>query len=296
MNQDEPHPGRPLQFSLRSLLWSTAAVAVIVVMGKWWGVGGALFAAWILALTTAYMREYLQFEVTFPLLVLSAFVGGCLILPGISSREVHPRNSCVNNLKQIALGVLNYDDAKGSLPPSYVVDDEGRRMHSWRTLILPFIEGGNVYDAYDFDEPWDGPNNSKLAINIGMFICPSDPPTSAAQCNYVAVVGPGTLWPDGKTMSLAEVAKRDGLSSTIMLVEICDSGITWPEPRDLDIRTMVKSINAGKGLGISSRHAGGAFVAFANARIEFLSEDTLAKTLQAMLTVDGGEVIDEDDF
>ena len=80
MNQDEPHPDRPLQFSIRSLLWLTAAVAVIVVMSKWWGVGGALLAVWILALTTAYLRDRARLETTIGLMVLSIFACGSLLL------------------------------------------------------------------------------------------------------------------------------------------------------------------------------------------------------------------------
>ena len=35
-------------------------------------------------------------------------------------------------------------------------------MHSWRVLLLPYLDRSDLYKAYDFTEPWDGPNNRKL--------------------------------------------------------------------------------------------------------------------------------------
>ena len=45
---------------------------------------------------------------------------------------------CVNNLKQIALALHNYEEVYKVLPPAYTVDAQGRPLHSWRTLILPY--------------------------------------------------------------------------------------------------------------------------------------------------------------
>jgi hypothetical protein len=57
-----------------------------------------------------------------------------------TSREAHPRAVCANNLKQIGLGILNYESYHGFLPPPYLANDQGRPIHSWRVLILPFVE------------------------------------------------------------------------------------------------------------------------------------------------------------
>ena len=63
-----------------------------------------------------------------------------------------------------------------SLRP-YVADATGRPMHSWRVLILPFLEQQSLYEQYDFREPWDGPNNIQLLGNMpDVFSCPSRSP------------------------------------------------------------------------------------------------------------------------
>ena len=73
---------------------------------------------------------------------------------------------CSNSLKNISLALQNYHDTYRTFPAAYVPDKDGEPMHSWRVLILPYIEERNLYDKYDFTEPWDGPNNSKLLADM----------------------------------------------------------------------------------------------------------------------------------
>src|SRR5262245_44041648 len=140
------------------------------------------------------------------------------------------RMQCSNHLKQIGLALQNYHDVYQSLPPAYIADRKGRPMHSWRVLILPFIEQKALYDRYNFNEPWNGPNNSKLHNEIvHVFSCPSRPDKQPrTETSYVAVVGPQTMWPDDKTVGMA--AALDGTSNSIMVVEVANSGIHWMEP------------------------------------------------------------------
>src|SRR5262245_6205217 len=63
------------------------------------------------------------------------------LLPSIrSGGEAARRAQCTNNLKQIALALYNYEQEHKVLPPAYTVDATGRPLHSWRTLILPYLE------------------------------------------------------------------------------------------------------------------------------------------------------------
>ena len=71
-------------------------------------------------------------------------------------------------------------------------------MHSWRVLILPCLQELALYDQYDFNEPWDGPNNHKLAGQIpSMYRCPSSnsPVGASLATKYLAIVGSKTIWP-----------------------------------------------------------------------------------------------------
>ena len=81
-----------------------------------------------------------------------------LLLPAVqAAREAARRMSCSNNIKQIGLAMQNYHTAYGTLPPAYTVDAQGRPLHSWRTLILPFIEQQALYGEIDLSKPWNDP-------------------------------------------------------------------------------------------------------------------------------------------
>ena len=115
-----------------------------------------------------------------------------VLLPGWygSGQRGNRVRRCPNNLKQIAMALDNYHDTYGCFPPAYSIDEQGRPMHSWRILILPYLEGPSAYQGYDFNEPWDGPNNRQLAEQIpGVFRCPeATKHGAAADTHYVAIM------------------------------------------------------------------------------------------------------------
>ena len=83
------------------------------------------------------------------------------IARGRDCPRTRPPFALRNNLRQIALALQSYHQANGCFPPAYVADKNGKPMHSWRVLILPYLGFDDLYKAYDFTEPWDGPNNKK---------------------------------------------------------------------------------------------------------------------------------------
>jgi prepilin-type processing-associated H-X9-DG protein len=217
-----------------------------------------------------------------------------LFLPALDPRRPAHRTECLNNVRNIALALNNYHWKYGSLPPPYIADANGRPMHSWRVLILPYLDRNDLYGAYRFDEPWNGPNNSKLHnLIIDTFACPADHGgTRSTETSYVAVLGPETLWPGDRAVKLDDVT--DGLGITLLVVEIADSGIHWMEPRDLHVSQMSRTVNGKSGQGISSAHPGGAVVGFADGRVRFLSNTSSAATIEALLTIRGGEKVSDD--
>lgn len=177
-----------------------------------------------------------------------------LCLPRLQEVRTPPgRPACPNNLKQIGISLHNYHDDYGCFPPAYVVDQQGNRMHSWRTLIAPYCEEIVIANVYDFNEPWDGPKNRNAAATpLSTLRCPQATGKNPAETSYVAVTGPGTAWPGEKSTRIADFT--DGLPNTILLVELADTGILWTEPRDLTIDQALGSAGASPTVP-SSRHA-----------------------------------------
>ena len=74
-----------------------------------------------------------------------------------------------SRIELIGLAIRNYRDVYGTLPPAAVLDADGRPMHSWRVLVLPFIEANGFFDRYDFGSPWDAPDNLALTSKSTRF-------------------------------------------------------------------------------------------------------------------------------
>lgn len=166
-----------------------------------------------------------------------------LLLPAVqSAREAARRSSCVNNMKNLGLGLQNHQSAIGRLP-------EGSRLHrntfqesvGWRALALPYLEDANLLEAI---EPEDdgGFDDEKVGPMPQVFWCPSEPESvrslgSNPWSSYYGVAGAGVedpspwsidnslygdvftdglLFPESR-ISLAKVT--DGTSKTIVLGE-----------------------------------------------------------------------------
>src|SRR5688572_18250232 len=88
------------------------------------------------------------------LLVVIAIIGilVAMLLPAIqAAREAARRTSCVNNLKQIALALLNYHEAHGQFPlGAYAAVQEDARAEEdglgWVTRVLPQLEEQPLFD------------------------------------------------------------------------------------------------------------------------------------------------------
>ena len=223
------------------------------------------------------------------LILLAGFLMPYLGRPREAGRQVN----CMANIKQITLAILNYEQEHGTLPPAYICDKQGRPIHSWRVLILPYLGEGMLYSKYKFDEPWDGPSNSKLLAEIpGVYRCPSAR-NDGVTTNYVAVVGSETAWPGARPRKISEIAAP---GDTILVVETVDADIPWAAPRDLELATLPLEVNPpahadSRGPsslpGVSSRHPGEANVGLADGMVRRLPNDIPPEKLRRLLDVSG---------
>jgi prepilin-type processing-associated H-X9-DG protein len=225
--------------------------------------------------------------------------GACVVLLAVlwpaveQAREAARRSSCHCNLKQIGLAFQSYADIYKAFPPAYIADSKGNRMHSWRVLILPYIEQKPLYDQYDFNEPWNGPHNRLLAKSMPpVYRCPSDDLAKPGETSYAAIDGPGTVFSGNKGSTFGEIT--DGTSNTIAVIEAAGAGINWMEPRDVPFSSLRGGIMTTTKPCISSRHSDACITAFCDGHTNALHSTISAKTLQALATRAGGEAINED--
>jgi prepilin-type N-terminal cleavage/methylation domain-containing protein len=102
---------------------------------------------------------------------LIAIVLGVLIPVIGESREHARRTQCVNNLKQIGLGIQNYEDVRKEVCPAYLTSDNSPRAEprdgpSWAIVVLALLDQINWYDFYDFTEPLSSDLVGPLVPNL----------------------------------------------------------------------------------------------------------------------------------
>ena len=135
-----------------------------------------------------------------------------------------------NDLKLVMLALHNYHDEYRSFPPAFVVGPDGKRWHSWRSLILKDIDP-ELAGKYRFDEPWNGPNNSKLHKQAPVAFQSDLAESSDSAAHYLAIIGRRTVWPADQTVGFRDLVR--GRSNTLMLVENRESEICWLAPKDM---------------------------------------------------------------
>jgi len=217
------------------------------------------------------------------------FMWGTTAIP--AAGRAATRTQCSNNLRQIGIAMLNYHDTYGSYPPAYIPDEKGQPKHSWRVLLLPFLEQQTLYDQYDFDQPWDSPENAALGnLMPEVYRCPSDTLSAFSETSYAMIVGPGTISDGAGATKIAEIT--DGTAVTILVVEAAGSGIHWLDPRDLKAERISYLVNDPVDGGILSDHADGANVLFSDGSVMFVPGSVDPEEVKAMCTVSGGEAVD----
>jgi prepilin-type N-terminal cleavage/methylation domain-containing protein len=155
------------------------------------------------------------------LLVVIAIIGILvgLLLPAVqAAREAARRMQCSNNLKQMGLGLQNYEAAHQTFPPGFISrvtgpwpgggnDPVPEAGPGWSVfaMVLPFMEQANLHSKIDFGLPIShATNQTARSTRVKEYQCPSDTwnepvtvwPTSLgitdlAPLSYIGCVGGG---------------------------------------------------------------------------------------------------------
>ncbi|MCC7085421.1 MAG: DUF1559 domain-containing protein [Pirellulales bacterium] len=210
-----------------------------------------------------------------------------LLMPAIqASREAAHRNASQNNLKQIALGLLNYADKHKHLPAVANFDKQGKPLLSWRVHLLPEAEEAALYKEFHLDEPWDSDHNKKL-IDRMPAVYKHPKLHEVGKTVYLAVVGEGAAFEGNDGLSLQNFT--DGTSNTIMVVEVApEKAVPWTKPEDWEFDPE-KDVDVSEFGGLWE---GGIFNAvFVDGHVAALTNFIEPELLKKLITRAGGEVV-----
>ncbi|MGB0595165.1 MAG: DUF1559 domain-containing protein [Rubripirellula sp.] len=233
--------------------------------------------------------------------IVGVILIGCLLLAVVRyggqtvNRLTSNRDQAqsIRNLERIAKALNAYAADQGSYPPPFTTDENGRAMHSWRVLILPYLGLDDLYNNFDLSVAWDDPNNMQNAYQIPA-VYKHPKLDSFSESAYFLIAGAATLFP--ATGPLGPDSIADDPSQTILVIEAkptVASGM-WTEPMDLEFSGMSGRLGSN-----SVREAGGLFddgtaIVTVDERGHFLPNSIEPNVFRSLVTPRGGERLPDD--
>ena len=197
------------------------------------------------------------------------------------------RSGCRNNLKLIGYALHEYSGAYGTLPPRVTRDAQGNLLHSWRTLLLPYVGEKSLYERIDLSKPWNDPANANaMAQHVSVYQCPASGDKSPT-CHYLGIEGKDSVLADNVGVAFHEIL--DSRSRTLIAVESRQGISSWGEPVDAKEVEFQIDVNQ-PGANVSSRHSHGAFCVCSDGSVEYLPNGWKAQALREACTKSGFEL------
>ena len=240
--------------------------------------------------------------------IITSSIGTLMIIPvliGVNAgvqdvREAARKTESRNNLLQIALGMLNYQTATNRFPTrTGPLEHQGEANVSWRVKLLPFLGEEDLYDRYDFDQPWDSKANLALLPDVPIYYrFPNQSSQDIAEGLTVYQVpyrdvdfekhpelrSEMTIFSDDDGTSYEEVP--DGTANTILVIEVdMEKAVPWTKPDDWKFDPQDPSRDLG------NHQHGGFFAAFADGFAKFIENDVPPSVLKGLFTRAGGEAV-----
>ena len=207
-----------------------------------------------------------------------------LFLPAVdAANEAYRRLECTMNMKRIVLAMHLYEREHGTLPPTFTIDENGKPLHSWRTLLLPYFGDETLAELYKqikLDEPWDSEHNQQFhERNLDVYRCPSAN-SNNGETNYAVIVGDELLFTAaGKGQPFAKCGpimpllaeRNDGVCWMLPDAEILQAEAETGVNYEFGNPTAMFGGGSATAVPISSNHTGGCNFGLRDGGVMFIS-------------------------
>jgi len=237
------------------------------------------------------------------LLVVIAIIGIliALLLPAVqAAREAARRASCMNNQKQLSLGMVGFESDRGHF--AGYKNKVGVRTTTWVVPILPYIELQEVYDAWSGEV---GAGQVKRKVRMSLLTCPSNPPDPLDGSPLGYIPNRGRYGRDDSPaegvclnhaissptyVSLGYISSHDGSSATLLLSESLSTKCWAREGRAVNDKLLAFGWTTDSTKitdFVSSNHPGGVVVSFCDGHQQFLSDNLDYEVYKQLLSPSG---------
>lgn len=208
-------------------------------------------------------------------------------------RYAAQRTISSSNMRQQMIAMHNYHNDYNRLPPMCTVKN-GKPLHSWRVLMLPYLELDNIYKQLKIDEPWDSAHNLKIFESMptpSVYLHPEKRDAASRMTYYKVFYSkpgnkPGAVFGMDSKLTLGQLTVQDGTSNTIGIIE-AGPPVLWYKPEDIEFdhdAPLPKLISPWKNNLVE--------VSFMDASIRSFSLDGNPEIWRALITRNGGEAVD----
>lgn len=209
--------------------------------------------------------------------------------PAFQVRAAADRTKNVNKLRQIGLAMHNYHDAYRAFPPAIIYSKDGQKpLYSWRVALLPFLEEDRLYQLFNKDEPWDSEHNRHLLTRMPRVFAQGDNEAEKSRTYFQVFTGKDAAFDGQKGKRMADFT--DGTSNTILVAEAAN-GVQWSQPLDLPFNTSPLGFFNNR---LGAKQGQDFLVLMADGSVRTLKRTVSPKTLQAAITINGGDMLGTD--
>lgn len=155
--------------------------------------------------------------------LLAFWIGG----RSVELRDISKDYLSESRFSQLRFLLLSYHDEHGAFPPTRYQPSPNGPIHSWRVLLLPYIDADcrRLYSEYDFSDTWNSPKNRAVAGSVGSMARGFSVDNNET-ADYLAI-GDGDDWPSERPLKARLITKG---KDRFLLVEYPDSQIHWMQP------------------------------------------------------------------